>query len=567
MEILEIIQKNSLSFPDKLAICAPGTRLNYTDLLKAIDNCADAIGIYDLDVVILKCASRLEAIVIMLACIKLEKPFVPVDWDKPQSQVVELAEILNQDKILTGFNLFFGLLKVESFDVPISGQGVDGLGLPGLMSIMFTSGSTGKPKGVMVPRSAVVNLLYRPTFFELSPQDVFGSYSPLSFDASTFEIFTPLLNGNTLVVLEKMDVLDPTILADKISNNGISCMWLTAGLFNEQVLTGQSLALNQLRNLFVGGDKVSHLAASRFLETADQTRLFNGYGPTENTVFTSVAELTLDMVATSDLVPIGTPVAGVTCQILDDSAHPVEEGEVGRLYVKGKGLSYGYFNNPTENSRSFGAFVAGDDSLYYDTGDYIKKAENGQFYFIGRMDRQVKLNGYRVELSSIEARCIQKAGIPNAHAYLSPAINGLVIVCHEDSGDSKRRNYLERDIRSVLIHHEKPKRVVFQNEWPLTLNDKVDTRTIELRSEKFIKHAEHSSEESEGVKFLVKQLLNVNTVHDNANLFDIGFDSISIMRLQVEIEKQYGVQIGMIDIFEAATLSGLERRINESSVC
>lgn len=552
--------------PDKPAILGPDTKLTFGELAVVVGRCARGLIDLGYDIVAIGARSKVEAIVLMLACVMARRPFVPIDLDRPVAVVREQLQELSQNAVIIGVDIRNGAMTVDTYNFQIAAGRCAELKNRDVLSVMFTSGSTGTPKGVLVPRYAVVNLLHEPGFFQLSEDDVFATYSPLSFDASTFEIFTPLLNGNTLVVLNKIDVIDSGELERKANYYGISCLWMTAGLFNEQVLSGRYRGLQAIRKLFVGGDRVDLEAANVFVRTSQNSILYNGYGPTENTVFTTVAELNMHSLTATGEVPIGLPVRGVECVLLDDDKNIVDGEGVGRLYIAGRGLSFGYLNRPEETAISFGQIDTKDEQIYYDSGDYVRRGKEGVYYFRGRRDRQIKIVGHRVDMGDLESRCLRHDLVEHVHAYRSSAVNGLVLVCKARDKQELNIKHYDEWLRTVLSDYERPKRIVVVDSWPLTETNKVDIRQIVSDAERQIKADAPSETNGSRVVDLVQDLLKIRVVDNTVSLFDIGFDSVSIAKLQVELERAYGIQIDMIELFEIATLDGLERRVHGSSV-
>lgn len=546
----------------KPALVSRDVRLTFGELFDIVTRCAQSIIEQNFDAVIIGAQSKIEAIVLMLGCVFARRPFVSIDVDKPIEVVLEHLRVLNQSAVIVGVNLSSGALEIDVYPIQTTDDLRIEFLISDLMSVMFTSGSTGKPRGVLVPRSAVVNLLHKPRFFRLSTDDVFATYSQLSFDASTFEIFTPLLNGNTLVVLDKMDVISTETLQRRVNEYNITCLWVTAGLFNEQVRTGRYQGLKLIRKLFVGGDKVDFYSAMQFIMSSPNSVLYNGYGPTENTIFSTVAELNRQSLNAASAVPIGKAVDGVECVMLDDDGNLISGEGSGRLFLTGKGMSFGYFNSTEETARCFGPFVKESERIYYDSGDYVRRGVDGVYYFNGRRDRQVKINGHRIDLMDLELRCLRRGMVENMHAYISDSANGLVFVCQAETGIDLSVHRYEECLRKFLNDYELPKRIVFIETWPLTTTDKVDIRAIVLAAERRFQE-ECPPEAGGGVKELVQNLLKIQIVDNSVSLFDIGFDSISIVRLQVELESKYGLQIDILELFEIATLDGLERRIHE----
>jgi len=547
----------------KEAIVSGAVRLRFGALLDRARRIAATLRMRAPGPVVGFCLPHPEAIVFMLACLDAGKVFVPIDAGTAATVRSGMLRTARCCALVERLDLDTGELGLTGLD---AGAPVHIGALDGVMSIMFTSGSTGQPKGVMVRRASVCNLLHAPDFLPLDPQDVFAAYSSLSFDASTFEIFTPLLNGNTLVVLDKRDVLDHAVLQSAIRRERISVMWMTAGLFNTLVLADRWAALATLRTLLVGGEKVDPEAARRFVDGARGTALFNGYGPTENTVFTTIAALTPDVMrGVVDEVPLGRPVRGVQCEIRRAGTSELLDGAgQGRLLVSGAGLAAGYVGET--GGTAFAAHERAVSGRFYDTGDEVRRDAHGIYHFIGRCDAQVKLNGHRVDLGGVERRCVQAGLAERVHAFHSETMQGLVLVCHAAGVARDGWRHADARLDGVLNAWEKPRRIVFVSDWPLTRNDKTDGRALARRAETLLaEQAEQAGRDagSDALARLIARLTRAPATNRQARLFDIGFDSIGIARLQAEIETQLGVHLDILDIYEAGSLGGLEELIRE----
>src|SRR6185369_8194716 len=264
--------------------------------------------------------------------------------------------------------------------------------------------STGLPKGVQIEHRSIVRLVGRVSYVRLDADTRFLHAAPLGFDASTLELWGPLLHGGACVVYR-----DPIPtgrgLARAIAAHGVTSAWLTAALFNSVVDEDPGL-LAGLRQLYTGGEVLSPSHVRRALAALPATELVNGYGPTECTTFTTTFAIPRDIPA--DLpIPIGGPIADTQIYVLNRAAQPVPVGIIGELYVGGLGVARGYLARPELDAERFvadhlGAGLLGDK--LYRTGDRVRWRPDGTIDFLGRADGQVKLRGFRIELGEIEAR-------------------------------------------------------------------------------------------------------------------------------------------------------------------
>src|SRR5450631_3359483 len=300
-----------------------------------------------------------------------------------------------------------------------------------LAYVMYTSGSTGHPKGVLIPHRGVVRLVVDNPFASMGPDEVHLLLAPLAFDASTFEMWGALLNGATLAV---MTAPYPSLddIAGAISRFGVTTLWLTAGLFHLMV-DHRLQGLAPLRQLIAGGDVLSPPHVARAQAALPGCQLINGYGPTENTTFTCCYSIPRSL--TPGPIPIGTPIAHTTVHILDDAGRPVIDDQEGELYAGGAGLALGYLNRVELTEERFVAnpFDPAGSTRLYRTGDRVRRRGDGNIEFLGRVDRQVKINGKRVELEEIEA-CLRRSPLVEDAAVTSPI---------DDNGPRKVHAYVK----------------------------------------------------------------------------------------------------------------------------
>ncbi|MET7467456.1 amino acid adenylation domain-containing protein [Micromonospora sp. NPDC005686] len=264
--------------------------------------------------------------------------------------------------------------------------------------IAFTSGSTGEPKGVVVPHRGVIRLVHDADYLMLGPEERVLRLSPLAFDASTLELWGSLLSGATLEVCPP-GLVSPGELGEFIAERRVTVAWLTAGLFR-LVQEIAPASLGTLRHLLSGGDVVPHEHVARALADHPGLTFTNGYGPTENTTFTTYHPVRSPRDVDGPL-PIGTPVPGTRVYVLDRRARLLAPGAVGELYTGGDGLAVGYVNDPEETDRCFGRFSPDVPERIYRTGDLVRIDHAGSIRFLGRADHQVKIRGYRIELTAI----------------------------------------------------------------------------------------------------------------------------------------------------------------------
>jgi amino acid adenylation domain-containing protein len=348
--------------------------------------------------------------------------------------------------------------------------------------VMFTSGSTGEAKGVVVPHRAVTRLVVNTNYIQIAPNDKVLHLSPASFDASTFEIWGPLLNGATLVLSSAEEGVDPNALRRDVAERGVTIMWLTAALFH--LIADKYIdAIRPLRILLAGGDVLSPRVVNRVLDAVPGITVINGYGPTENTTFTCCHAMTSSNRPPAAGVPIGRAISGTEVFILDEHLSPVRAGDVGELFAAGRGVALGYLHG--DSSGSFFVNESICKGPIYRTGDLVRVNADHDLEFVGRKDNLVKVRGFRVSLDGIRSSILGICDVVEAAVFSRKEECGdqlLIAYVRTRDGSALDAAEIRRQLRSNLADYMIPNSIVLSEDLPITSNGKVDKGLLMSRT-------------------------------------------------------------------------------------
>ncbi|NVJ15426.1 non-ribosomal peptide synthase/polyketide synthase, partial [Myxococcus sp. AM010] len=565
--------------PDVVAVEYEDERLTYAELNRRANQLAHhlkGMGVGP-EVRVGLCVERsLELVVSVLGILKAGGVYVPLDasyplerlaWMKQEAGVALLvAQEKLADEVAAGGELVVCVDTEWDTQIALQPESTPVANVSGsnLAYVMFTSGSTGKPKGVGVPHRAVSRLVLGTDFAHFGPEEVWLQLAPISFDASTLEVWGALLHGAKLVVYPAGT---PSLeeLGRKLESSGVTSLWLTAALF-EQMQARQPKALASVRQLLAGGDA---LPVSRVKERlAAGGVLINGYGPTENTTFSSTYRMEKpEEVGAS--VPIGRPVKNTVAYVLDGGMRPVPVGVPGELYVGGDGLAVGYVGRPELTAERFVPSPYGDGERLYRTGDVVRWLRNGALEFLGRADTQVKVRGYRIELGEVEAALAQHGGV-----------NEAVVVAREDGNEGKRlvayvtaqegalldAGALRSHVKQRLPEYMVPSAYVVLEALPLTPNGKVDRKALPAPDAQGPKTAHFEAPRTateQKLASIFTEVLNVERVGLDGDFFELGGHSLLATQLVSRVREFFQVELPLRDVFESPTVEKLALRLEE----
>ncbi|EPY09154.1 non-ribosomal peptide synthase, pvdj(2) [Paenibacillus alvei TS-15] len=520
----------------------------------------------------------LELIVSMLGILKAGCVYVPIDPDFPVERMRDMIRDAGLDKIITlrsganslteaGQGTRLKLIYADDFDVVHSmGQEEKGAGpstASDLAYLMYTSGSTGRPKGVMVEHRSIVRLVKNTNYFPFSQgMRLLYTGSPV-FDASTFEIWGTLLNGGRLFVVSKDDLMNLSLLKQQMKAWDINVLWLSAALCNQWIEENVNMFAG-LRSLIVGGEALSAKLINRLRLAHPSLTILNGYGPTENTTFST--SYRIERPFERD-VPIGKPISNTTCYILNARGGVLPVGAVGEIYVGGDGVARGYWKQEELTREAFvpNPFASAEDRdkgrnlVLYRTGDRGRWLPDGNIEYIGRSDGQLKLRGIRIELGEIEHRLCSFPAVKQSLVLAREVHGELRLIAYYTSDKNEQENELSAYMARFLPSYMLPFRYVWLDSFPLTVNGKVDRRMLPLPEVHPIKQDFESgalTDLEQQIEQIWCHVLKLDSIRKDEDFYALGGHSLHALRMVSMLQKN-GHSVTVNQILREQTIERL----------
>jgi len=561
-----LFEEQAAMRPDHIALISVGlvrpVSLTYRELNEQSDCLAGWLtekGVLVDSIVGIMMERSIELIIGILGILKSGGAYLPIDPNYPQERIDYMLKDSNAEILLitSDLNVLKGGprrgLHHSSFIINHSN----------LSYLIYTSGSTGKPKGVMVTHRNVVRLVKNSNYAPLSEETRILLASNPVFDVVTFEIWGCLLNGGRLYPAGNEVILDANELGAALKRYFINTLWLTSALF-DRLMQQNSAIFSPLKYLLVGGDVLSPRYITEVRHKNKGLRVINGYGPTENTAFSTTFEIDGDY---KENIPIGKPIANSTAYIIDKNNHLQPMGEPGELWVGGDGVARGYLNNPELTAEKFKfnrSYKSYRTYIFYKTGDLARWLADGNIEFLGRIDRQVKIRGFRIEPGEIETHLLNHEQIKEAAVMVRTADHGEPYLCAyivtmnstRETGTAALREYLAQTLPAYMI----PAYFVELEKLPLTSNGKIDRKAL---PEPVIKpqgsYTAPRNDIEERLTQTWSEILGIKkeNIGVDANFFDSGGHSLRATILAARIHKEFNVKIPLTDIFSLPTIRKL----------
>lgn len=565
----ELFEEVALDKKDEIVVVAKGKEISYDFLNKKGNQVANFLrkkGIKENSIVPIVCDRSVETIIGILGIIKSGGAYLPIDEDYPKARIKYMIEDCKSRIVLSP--------KSQLFKIDTSLWGIDVIEIDGedickeksqniktissykdLAYVIYTSGSTGNPKGVCIGHRSVGNLIMNQHYVDFDKNDKMLQCGSLSFDASVFQVWFPLLNGVPLYLEDNSLIIDNLALKKYIDKNKITIIFMPTPLFNQHSRNNIEIFEN-LSCVIAGGDVLLSKELSRLTEMYKNLKVVNGYGPTENTVLSTVYEVKGGW-NENKVVPIGSPLLNTTAYIMDKNNRLLPIGIPGEVCVGGDGLSVGYLNREELTKSKFieNPYVTGE--RIYKTGDLAKWLPDGNIHFIGRIDHQVKIRGFRVELGEIENKLLKYPNIKIAAVVDKKDKEGNKYLCgyivSKEKIDIKDlRKFLKKDLPNYMV----PLHIMQLDKMPTNHNGKIDRKKLPVpeTTEETIKIIEPRNDIEKKLHNIWCDILNINKLSVEDNFFELGGHSLTAINLVAKINKEFNIKINVSDIFNRPTI-------------
>ncbi|GAB3740235.1 amino acid adenylation domain-containing protein [Nocardiopsis nanhaiensis] len=567
-----VFAERAAATPDAPALVQGAVTVSYRELERRANHLAHRLrdqGVRPEVPVALLHGRAPELALASLAVLKAGGCYVPLHSDQPDERLVDIHRRSGAGPVVAdpvsaerARALFPSVLVVDPQDTegadhpPATGEHPDRAAY-----VMFTSGSTGTPKGITVTHRNILDLAADHRWKNGSHRRVLA-HSPHAFDASTYELWVPLLGSGTCV-LAPAGRLSMTALAETLAEGRVDAVFLTTALF---VLLSeeQPEALRSVREVWTGGELASARTMHTVMNTCPETTVVHVYGPTETTTFSTCLPLKAAHVDGDHAPPIGPPMDGVRHYVLDADLRPVPPWVRGELYIGGAGVARGYRGAPAATAERFVADPFGPPgTVMYRTGDLVRWNHDGEVEFVGRSDAQVKIRGFRIEPDEVRAAMLAAPGVAQATVVVlgdTSESRHLVAYATPQPEGTLRSEEILAHLKETLPSYMVPSAVVPLDRIPLNSNGKIDHAALPEPSKSTSARPARTPHE-ELLISLFAQVLDVDGVGADDGFFALGGHSLSATRLVSRIRAATGVEVPLQAVFDTPTPAGIAPRL------
>ncbi|SFS44420.1 hybrid non-ribosomal peptide synthetase/type I polyketide synthase [Marininema halotolerans] len=576
LTIHECFEQKVRENPEEIALTYGQEHMTYRQLQERVNRVAGFLqqrGVQPDSLVGVMLEPSFDMIAVLLGILKAGGAYVPIEPDFPEERVSFILEDSEAKWLITSKQFqkkatFAGeLLTIEDFSTGFEEEALKGTVLPEsdgdpshLAYVIYTSGTTGRPKGVMIEHRNVIQLvMHHPSQFHFSKHDTWMLFHSYCFDMSVWEMYGALLHGGRLVIVPKETLRDTYQLVRRVAEEKVTVLNQTPSAFYlfQQVVEEFPDQTFALRLITFGGERLKPGLLQSWRKRSPETVLVNMYGITETTVHVTYKEIS-DKEIQSNQSAIGVSLPTYACYVLDAQQRLIPRGMQGELYVGGGGVARGYLNRPELNATRFIENPYRPGERLYRSGDLVCLLENGEMEYIRRIDHQVKIRGYRIETGEIEHHLQQHTAIKEAVVVAmsdsagSQELCAYVVTHREISHEALRKNLGEK-VPTYMI----PAYFVFLKQIPLTANGKVDRKALPPWKEVQQNHGGHEQTQDDVESTVAKvwqDVLDLQHVGLHENFFDVGGNSLKMIRLLSRLRSTFTKEMTMTTLFRYPTI-------------
>jgi amino acid adenylation domain-containing protein len=570
-----LVERQSAVSPHRIAVVSGTRALTFAALEAQAETVAAdlrRIGVGAESLVGVKIERSPEMVIALLGVLKAGAAYVPIDADTSATRTRALVERVGAVAVITTADnreLFIERARSTRLSCGDGSRHWADATADGAAYVIFTSGSTGGPKGVANSHRGITNrLLWMQGALDFNERDCVLQKTPYTFDVSLWDIFMPLIAGGKLVLAPPAAHADPDTLVSLIEEHGVTVLHFVPSLLAEFLPRVPRSTCGTLRAIICSGEALSPALVERALEVLPGVSVYNLYGPTEAAVDVSAWRCRRG----DAIVPIGHPIDGVQLHVLSPAGEPTPIGGVGEIHIGGVAVARGYVDSPQQTAAAFvpDPFGRSRGARLYRTGDYGRRLASGATEFIGRIDRQLKIRGVRIEPAEIEAALASHPAVRRCAVIARNVRARLHLVAYAERApghgaklEADLRRHLEERLPLALV----PSIFVFVDELPTTQSGKIDAaRLPELVLSHAIGGADPTDSATEQrLAILWAQLLNVQKIGALDNFFDLGGDSLLATRLIARVAAEWMVRLPVRELFANATLREFARRIDSAA--
>lgn len=577
--IVDLFEEQVEQTPDNVAVVFNDEKLTYRELNEKANSLARLLISKEMKentICAIVLNRSIEMIVSILAVLKSGAAYIPIDPNYPKDRIEYILNDSNVKMVLTeteyisslsSFNL--NLINITDAEVfSLDGKNLNIKQNPEDLSyIIYTSGSTGKPKGVMLKKGSLMNLInYCNNYVEYLKNPLYRSVvsvTTVSFDIFIFETLISLQKGLKLVIASEDAQTSPILLNSIIEKENVEIMQTTPSRIKLLLNDFEHIPyLKNIKFLTLAGEQLPLSLVNELKSISENITIYNGYGPSETTVFSTFTDVTKH-----SQITIGKPLYNTQIYILDVNKQLCPIGIAGELYIAGDGVGKGYINNPILTEKSFIKNIFNTDSIMYKTGDIGFYKENGEIVCLGRSDSQVKIRGLRIELSEIEQQLLKISNICNCCVVKKTSGNRDFLCAYYTKEGPVNEKNLRIALKQKLPQYMIPQYFVELKQLPYTPNGKIDKKSL---PEPVIKNTNsniiYRNDTDIKLVNILKVLLGIDNINLSNSLLELGGDSLTAINLSAKIRDIFGVDVFVKDIISKDSLADLSDYISDLAV-